>query len=117
MRGHFRPEFLNRVDEIIVFHALDEDHLKDIVLIQLKRLLDRLAERKIHLELTAAAKTHIVRVGYDPAYGARPLKRAIQKEVENPLGRLILEGKVKDGQTIVADYGVKEGRMTFKPKA
>jgi ATP-dependent Clp protease ATP-binding subunit ClpB len=117
MRGHFRPEFLNRVDEIIVFHALDEDHLKDIVLIQLKRLLDRLAERKIHLELTAAAKTHIVRVGYDPAYGARPLKRAIQKEVENPLGRLILEGKVKDGQTIVADYDVKEGRMTFKPKA
>src|SRR5947208_9685590 len=95
MRRHFRPEFLNRVDETIVFHALDEDHLKEIVVIQLKRLQERLAERHITLELADAAKTHLVRVGYDPAYGARPLKRAIQKEVENPLGRLLLEGKIK----------------------
>jgi ATP-dependent Clp protease ATP-binding subunit ClpB len=117
MRQHFRPEFLNRVDELIVFHTLDEDHLKKVVLIQLRRLQERLGERKITLELTDAAKIHLVRVGYDPAYGARPLKRAIQKEIENPLGRLILEGKVRDGQTVVADYDVKETKMVFRAKA
>jgi ATP-dependent Clp protease ATP-binding subunit ClpB len=116
MRHHFRPEFLNRIDEMIVFHALDEKHLKDIVLIQLRRLQDRLTERKITLELTDAARTHLVRVGYDPSYGARPLKRAIQKEVENALGRLILEGKVRDGQTLVGDHDVKEGRMVFRAR-
>jgi ATP-dependent Clp protease ATP-binding subunit ClpB len=116
MRHHFRPEFLNRIDEIIVFHALDEDHLKQIVLIQLRRLQERLADRKITLELTDAAKTHIVRAGYDPSYGARPLKRAIQKEIENPLGRQILEGKVRDGQTVIADYDVKAQAMTFRTK-
>jgi ATP-dependent Clp protease ATP-binding subunit ClpB len=114
LRKHFRPEFLNRVDETIVFHALDEAHLKEIVVIQLQRLTQRLAERSITLELTDAAKTHLVRVGYDPAYGARPLKRAIQKEVENPLGRMILEGKVRDHQTVIGDYDVKRGEMVFK---
>jgi ATP-dependent Clp protease ATP-binding subunit ClpB len=113
MRHHFRPEFLNRVDETIVFHALDEKHLKEIVVIQLKRLQERLAERHITLQLTDAAKTHLVRVGYDPAYGARPLKRGIQKEVENVLGRLLLEGKIKDGQTVIVDYDVKQERLTF----
>src|SRR5262249_32085674 len=116
MRHHFRPEFLNRVDEIIVFHALGEEHLKQIVVIQLKRLHERLAERKISLELTDAAKTHLVRVGYDPVYGARPLKRAIQKEVENVLGRMILEGKVRDGQNVVVDYDGKKGQLTFTAK-
>src|SRR5262249_52498608 len=116
-RNHFRPEFLNRVDEIIVFHALSEEHLKEIVAIQLRRLRERLVERKITLELTDRAKTHLVRVGYDPAYGARPLKRAIQKEVENVLGRRILEGKVRDGQTVVIDYDDKRGELTFTPKA
>jgi ATP-dependent Clp protease ATP-binding subunit ClpB len=113
LRSHFRPEFLNRVDEIIVFHALSEEHLKDIVDIQLQRLRGRLTDRHIDLELTDAAKTHLVQVGYDPAYGARPLKRAIQKEVENPLGRLILEGKVRDGQTVTADHDAPTGRLTF----
>ena len=93
MRHHFRPEFLNRVDEIIVFHALSEEHLKQIVEIQLSRLRERLAERHITLELTDAARTHLVTTGYDPAYGARPLKRAIQHEIETPLGRLLLEGR------------------------
>ena len=116
MRKHFRPEFLNRIDELIVFHALDEDHLKQIILIQLRRLQERLADRKITLELTDAAKTHLVRVGYDPSYGARPIKRAIQKEVENTLGRLILEGKVRDGQTVVGDYDVKARAMVFRTK-
>jgi len=116
MRRHFRPEFLNRVDELIVFHALDEEHLKGIVVIQLRRLQERLAERKITLELTNAAKTHLVRVGYDPSYGARPIKRALQREVENALGRMILEGKVRDGQTIVGDYDAKQGQMVFTAK-
>jgi ATP-dependent Clp protease ATP-binding subunit ClpB len=114
MRSHFRPEFLNRVDEIIVFHALSEAHLKEIVVIQLKRLLDRLAERHITLELTDAAKTHLVKVGYDPSYGARPLKRAIQREIENPLGRQLLEGKIRDGQTVNVDYDAGRGELTFK---
>ncbi len=115
LRNHFRPEFLNRVDEIIVFHALSEEHLKEIVDIQLKRLRDRLAERHVELELTDAARTHLVRVGYDPAYGARPLKRAIQKEVETALGRLLLQGKVRDGQKVRVDYDGKSGELTFTP--
>jgi ATP-dependent Clp protease ATP-binding subunit ClpB len=114
LRNHFRPEFLNRVDEIIVFHALDEDHLKEIVDIQLQRLRARLADRHIGLDLTEAAKTHLVRVGYDPAYGARPLKRALQREVENPLARLLLEGKVKDGTTVLVDHDTTKGELTFE---
>ena len=105
MRRYFRPEFLNRVDEIIVFHALSEEHLKQIVEIQLERVRRRLAERHITLELTDAAKSYLVDLGYDPSYGARPLRRAIQREVETPLGRLLLEGKVKDGDRVVADRG------------
>jgi hypothetical protein len=86
MRRHFRPEFLNRVDVIIVFHALSEEHLKQIVEIQLGYLRKRLAERHIQIELTDAAREYLVRIGYDPTYGARPLKRAIQKDVETPPG-------------------------------
>src|SRR5947209_365331 len=114
LRGSFRPEFLNRVDEIIVFHALSEEHLKGIVEIQLGRLRQRLAERHITLELTDRAKTHLVQVGFDPAYGARPLKRAIQKEIENVLGRQLLEDKVRDGQHVVADYDGKNGQLAFR---
>jgi ATP-dependent Clp protease ATP-binding subunit ClpB len=104
MRRHFRPEFLNRVDEIIVFHALSEEHLKQIVEIQLGYLRKRLAERHIQIELTDAAREYLVRIGYDPAYGARPLKRAIQKEVETPMARLILQGEVRDGHKVAVDY-------------
>jgi ATP-dependent Clp protease ATP-binding subunit ClpB len=116
MRQHFRPEFLNRVDEIIVFHALSEEHLKRIVDIQLDRLRRRLEERHVTLELADAAKTHLVRVGYDPAYGARPLKRSIQREVETALGRQLLEGKVRDGQRVVVDYDERKGALTFTPR-
>ncbi len=112
MRHHFRPEFLNRVDEIVVFHALSEEHLKQIVEIQLGRLRHRLEERHITLELTDAARAHLVTVGHEPAYGARPLKRAIQREIETPLGRLLLKGEVRDGQHVVADYKGGEG-LTF----
>jgi ATP-dependent Clp protease ATP-binding subunit ClpB len=114
MRAHFRPEFLNRVDETIVFHSLSEEHLKEIVVIQLKRLTDRLADRHITLDLTDRAKTHLVQVGYDPSYGARPLKRAIQKEIENPLSRMLLEGKIRDGQKVTADYDERRGQLKFE---
>ena len=104
MRQAFRPEFLNRVDEIIVFHALTEDHLKSIVEIQLGNLRKRLADRNITIDLTDAARSHIVRVGYDPSYGARPLKRAIQREIENELARRLIKGDVRDGQHVNVDY-------------
>jgi ATP-dependent Clp protease ATP-binding subunit ClpB len=116
VRKHFRPEFLNRVDEVIVFHALTEPQLKQIVVIQLGRLRRRLEERKIGLELTDAAITHIVRAGYDPAYGARPLKRVLQKELETELARRLLDGSIRDGQTVTVDFEKKGGKLTFAAK-
>jgi len=115
LRKHFRPEFLNRVDEIIVFHALGEEELKHIVEIQLGRLRQRLADRKIELELTDAARTHLVRAGYDPSYGARPLKRAIQREIETPLARKLLARDIRDGQKVLVDS--KNGVLTFNGEA
>jgi ATP-dependent Clp protease ATP-binding subunit ClpB len=116
VRRHFRPEFLNRIDEVIVFHALNEAQLKQIVDIQLTRLRARLAERKITLELIDAAKTHLVRAGYDPAFGARPLKRVIQKEVETELAKLLLAGEIRDGQTVVVDYNRDDRKLKFSTK-
>ena len=116
LRRHFRPEFLNRIDEIIVFHSLSEDQLKEIVEIQLDRLRLRLMERNIRIVLTDAARSHLVRSGYDPNYGARPLKRAIQKEIETPLGRKILKGEVREGQTVRVDWDSSAGTLTFTPE-
>ncbi|HEV3080030.1 MAG TPA: ATP-dependent chaperone ClpB [Gemmataceae bacterium] len=116
MQRHFRPEFLNRVDEVIVFHSLTEEHLKKIVDIQLGRLRQRLEERHIRLELTDEAKTHLVKVGYDPNYGARPLKRAIQKEIETAIGRMLLQGEIRDGHTVIVDYDEDKSRLTFTPE-
>jgi ATP-dependent Clp protease ATP-binding subunit ClpB len=113
LRKHFRPEFLNRVDETIVFHALTEGDLTKIVEIMLGTLRSRLAERKIGLVLTDAAKKHLVAVGYDPAYGARPLKRTIQKEVETPLARMLLKGEARDGTTVTADLDSSHDRLSF----
>jgi ATP-dependent Clp protease ATP-binding subunit ClpB len=113
LRQHFRPEFLNRIDEIIVFHALSEEQLQSIVDIQLQRLRKRLAERRVTLELDDAAKRHIVKVGYDPNYGARPLKRTIQKELETPLGRKILGGEINDGDTVKVGFDDIRGDLTF----
>ena len=113
LRQHFRPEFLNRVDEIIVFHALDEDELLTIVDLQLQRLRQRLAERRITLALSEAAKRHIVKVGYDPHYGARPLKRTIQKELETPIGRKILAGEINEGDTVDVGFDENRGELTF----
>jgi ATP-dependent Clp protease ATP-binding subunit ClpB len=117
MRRLFRPEFLNRVDEIIVFHSLTEEHLKRIAEIQLGRVRARLADRHIALTLTDAARSNLVRTGYNPQYGARPLKRAIQKKIETPLGRLLLEGKVRDGQTVLVDGDAESGDLSFKTEA
>jgi ATP-dependent Clp protease ATP-binding subunit ClpB len=103
LRRHFRPEFLNRVDEVVVFRALTEGQLAKIVDIQLEGLRRRLAERRITLEVPEAARAWLARVGYDPVFGARPLKRAIQREVETPVARLIVAGKVRDGDTVRVD--------------
>jgi ATP-dependent Clp protease ATP-binding subunit ClpB len=103
LRRHFRPEFLNRVDDIIVFRPLGADQLERIVELQLRRVEQLLAERKITLRVTDAAKRAIAEEGYDPAFGARPLKRAIQRMVQNPLAMLLLEGRFNDGDTIVVD--------------
>jgi len=110
----FRPEFLNRVDEIITFHRLTEADLKQIVTIQLAGLQGRLAERRISLQLSDAASEHLVKVGYDPAYGARPLKRAIQKEIETPLARRLVAGEIRDGQNVHVDE--KDGVLVFEMK-
>jgi ATP-dependent Clp protease ATP-binding subunit ClpB len=109
----FRPEFLNRIDEIVVFHSLSREQLQQIVEIQLERLRARLAERSIVLELTDAAREYLAARGYDPQYGARPLKRAIQKELESPLGKLLLKGEIGDGQTVIADYDATRGAIKF----
>ncbi len=115
LRAGFRPEFLNRIDEIIVFHALGEEHLKQIVEIQLDQLRKRLAERHIGLTLTEAARDFLVTTGYDLVYGARPLKRAIQKQVETRLGRLIIAGKIHDGDDVTADLDPERAELTFGP--
>jgi ATP-dependent Clp protease ATP-binding subunit ClpB len=111
LRAHFRPEFLNRVDETILFDRLDDRQITRIVDIQLRRLIGRLAKQNLTLELTDAAKRHVAREGYDPAYGARPLKRVIQKEILDPLSLEILDGRFTEGEKITAD--AKNGRLVF----
>jgi ATP-dependent Clp protease ATP-binding subunit ClpB len=112
MRSHFRPEFLNRVDEIVVFHGLTREQLATIVEIQLGRLRPRLADRKITLELTDAARTHFANTGYDPVYGARPLKRLLQREIETTLARKILAGEVTEGSRVLVD-ATSGGELVF----
>ena len=115
VRGHFRPEFLNRLDEIILFHRLSASHMAPIVDIQVGRLQRLLDDRKISLDLTPAARQWLGRVGYDPVYGARPLKRAVQKYLQDPLADAILGGKVHDGSTVRVDEG--DGALTLTPAA
>ncbi|KPM23315.1 ATPase AAA [Citromicrobium sp. RCC1885] len=105
VRGHFRPEFLNRLDEIILFHRLSMENMAPIVELQVARVQKLLADRKIELELTDAAKRWLGRVGYDPVYGARPLKRAVQRYVQDPLAERLLQGEIPDGSTVKIDEG------------
>jgi len=114
LRSHFRPEFLNRVDDIILFHGLQRDQLRQIVGIQLHRIQQRLGEQKIGLEVAAAAQDYLVEVGYDPVYGARPLKRAIQRYLENPIATKILENAFVAGDTVLVDH-LDQG-LTFDKK-
>jgi len=105
VRAHFRPEFLNRLDETIIFDRLARDDMNGIVDIQMARLLKRLAGRKIALELDAGAKTWLADEGYDPVFGARPLKRVIQRALQDPLAEMLLSGDVRDGDTIEVSAG------------
>jgi ATP-dependent Clp protease ATP-binding subunit ClpB len=113
VRAHFRPEFLNRLDEIVLFNRLAQQHMAGIVDIQVARVQKLLADRKVTLDLTDAARAWLGRVGYDPVYGARPLKRAVQKYLQDPLADLILKGEVKDGSTIKVDEG--DGALKLTP--
>jgi ATP-dependent Clp protease ATP-binding subunit ClpB len=117
LRHHFRPEFLNRVDEVVVFHSLTREQLKKIVSIQLERLRARLAERKIELELSEAAIDHFAEMGYDPVYGARPLKRLLQRELETALGRKLIAKELRDGSRVVVDYRDNQLVFTSAPLA
>ncbi|MBD2431249.1 MULTISPECIES: ATP-dependent chaperone ClpB [Fischerella] len=112
MRANFRPEFLNRIDEIIIFHSLQSEQLREIVKLQVQRLEQRLVERKLALKLSDEALDWLAQVGYDPVYGARPLKRAIQRELETPIAKAILRGEFHEGDTIYV--GVENERLVFK---
>jgi ATP-dependent Clp protease ATP-binding subunit ClpB len=114
MRAHFKPEFLNRVDELIIFHGLGIEEIKAIVEIQVKKLEQRLLERRIQLKMSEKSKEWLAKEGFDPAYGARPLKRVIQKEIQDKLALKILEGKFKEGDTVAVDVDDKKGELVFK---
>ncbi|KTC81801.1 ATP-dependent chaperone ClpB [Legionella cincinnatiensis] len=111
VRQHFRPEFINRIDDTVVFHALVKEQIAKIAAIQINYLQKRLQQQDIHLEVTQEALTHLAEAGFDPVYGARPLKRTIQQQLENPLAQAILTGKFKSGETIAVTY--QDGEMKF----
>jgi ATP-dependent Clp protease ATP-binding subunit ClpA len=115
VRQHFRPEFLNRVDETVVFHALSREDLRRIVDLHAESLRGMLREREIDLRLTEAARDALAEEGYDPHFGARPLKRTLQRRVQNPLAMKLLNGEFKPGQTIEVD--VKRGEFEFRAVA
>jgi len=113
VKAHFKPEFINRVDELVIFHGLGMNEIKAIVEIQVKKLEQRLLERQIRLKMTDKAKEWLAKEGFDPAYGARPLKRVIQREIQDRLALMILEGKFKEGDTVTADVDAKKGELVF----
>ncbi|MCK4624114.1 MAG: hypothetical protein KAV00_02300, partial [Phycisphaerae bacterium] len=112
LKQHFRPEFLNRIDETIVFHTLSKENIAAIVGIQVSHLAERLAGRKITLELTPEARSLVAELGYDPSFGARPLKRIIQQKLENPLAQKILSADIHDGDTVTVSAAGKS--FTFE---
>ena len=119
LKNHFRPEFINRIDETVVFHALDASHIANIAKIQLQTLMDRLARMDYVLEVSDAAVAELAKVGFDPVFGARPLKRAIQQRIENPLSKLLLEGKFLPGVVISVNVDPirAPGEFTFTSTA
>jgi ATP-dependent Clp protease ATP-binding subunit ClpB len=112
VQNHFRPEFINRLDDIVVFHPLDKQQIRQIARFQISGLEKRMAERGLKLELTDDALTLLGNVGFDPVYGARPLKRAIQQQLENPLAQKILAGEFVSGDTVHAD--AQGGQLVFR---
>jgi ATP-dependent Clp protease ATP-binding subunit ClpB len=111
VKTQFRPEFINRIDEIVVFHALDETNIAGIARVQLKQLEERVTAMDMTLEVSDAAVAELAKAGFDPVYGARPLKRAIQQEIENPVAKLVLEGRFGPKDVIPVD--MKNGRFVF----
>jgi len=114
VKAQFKPEFLNRIDELVIFHSLGIEEIKAIVEIQVKKLEKRLLERRIGLKMTEKAKEFLAKEGFDPAYGARPLKRVIQKEIQDRLAIRILEGKFKEGDAVTVDMDGRKGELVFK---
>lgn len=112
LKKTFRPEFLNRIDETIVFHPLEDKHLKQIVDLMVENVAKRLAQKQIYLEVTDAAKEHMAKEGFDPAYGARPLRRVVQRAIEDSLSEELLAGRIKVGDKVKVD--VKNGKLVFK---
>jgi ATP-dependent Clp protease ATP-binding subunit ClpB len=112
VKQHFRPEFLNRIDETVVFHALGSAHIKSIARIQLRQLEERMAQQEMKLEVSEAALDELAKVGFDPVFGARPLKRAIQSRIENPVAKLILQGRF--GPKDIVPVDVEAGEFRFE---
>jgi ATP-dependent Clp protease ATP-binding subunit ClpB len=116
LKEHFKPEFLNRIDEIIIYHSLPLEQIRHIVSLQIKGLQNRLAERNLTMEITPKASDYLAKEGYDPAYGARPLKRTLQKKVQDPLALLLLQGKFQEGDTIVVDVAMDGDHLVLRKK-
>ena len=113
LRSHFKPEFLNRIDDVVIYHALGEEQIGHILEIQLEQMRGRLADRRLTLELSDAAVEFLARRGYDPQYGARPLKRLLQREVQDPLAMRILEGEFVEGKTVRGDLAADGEGLVF----
>jgi ATP-dependent Clp protease ATP-binding subunit ClpB len=117
LRAHFKPEFLNRIDDIIIFKRLGAGQLREIVSIQLRRMAQLFAHRNIELEITEEARDHLARQGYDPVYGARPLRRLLQKEILDRLSTKLLQGEIHEGDQVVVDFDPGSGELTFSTAA
>jgi ATP-dependent Clp protease ATP-binding subunit ClpB len=115
LHKHFRPEFLNRIDDVIIFHALDMQHIKRIIEIQLRRLAKMIGDRGLAIEISDRAKEQIAKEGYDPAFGARPLKRALQKLIIDPLAMKLLDGSFKAGDSVFVNLG-ESGKVELSPE-
>ena len=113
LRRSFRPEFLNRIDEVIVFNRLTKEHIQQIVDLQFERLKQRLADKRITLELSEAARAKLAELGYDPTFGARPLRRTMERHIANPLAKMVISGQIKEGDHVRVDYDEQKGEFTF----
>jgi ATP-dependent Clp protease ATP-binding subunit ClpA len=115
LKAVFKPEFLNRIDEIVVFHTLTHEQIKEIARLQMRGPAERLAEQGIRLEVTDAAYDHLAELGYDPSFGARPMRRTIAREVVNPLAERVIVGEYPPGSIVRVDFDPEAGRLTFGP--